>query len=85
MGGVALLFKELEFVGLARSGEAVPGALQPPTLDAVLDTLLAANKGRELGPDAIPLELIVLGGLPAAKLLHVLIVPKQSQQQAPMC
>ena len=53
LGGVAPSFKQPESRCRAREKGNVHGALRPPTLDGALDTLLAANKGRTLGPDSI--------------------------------
>ena len=56
------------------------GRLILPSLDDVLDALLVCSRGRALGPDAIPIELVIVGGLPAARLLRGLVGANWSQR-----
>ena len=62
----------------------VEGQLTPPSLDEVLDVLRCVAHGKALGPDATPIELIVAGGLPAARLVHALISACWLQRSAPL-
>ena len=54
-----------------------------PSLDDVLDRLMASAKGKALGPESIPIELVILGGLPAARLVHSLVVGSWRQRRPP--
>ena len=55
-----------------------------PSLDDVLDRLMASAKGKALGPDSIPIELVISGGLPAATLVHSLVVTSWRQRRPPL-
>ena len=59
-------------------------SLQPPSLDEVLHVLRACSKGKALGPNIVIIELVVLGGLPAARLLHGIIAACLLQGEAPL-
>ena len=77
------------FAVLPRSIEAKRRAvdmpvLTPPTFDEVLDALRVCSRGKAMGPDVIPIELILVGGLLAAFLLYRLIVDCWFQCEAPL-
>ena len=55
-----------------------------PSLDDVLDRLMASAKGKALGTDSLPIELVIAGGLPAAKLVHNLVVGSWRQRRPPL-
>ena len=55
-----------------------------PSLDDMLDRLMGSAKGKSLGPDSIPLELFIAGGLPAARLVHSLVVCSWRQRRPPL-
>ena len=61
------------------------GRLLLPSLDDVLDVLLDCSRGRALGPDVIPVEVVLVGGLPAAKLLRGLVGANWTQRRSPLC
>ena len=64
--------------------QAVEVTLVPPTLDEVLDVLRVCSRGKALGPDAVPVELVIAGGLIAARLVHALISGCWLQREAPL-
>ncbi len=53
-------------------------------MDEAIDTIKACSRGKALGPDSIPIELLMRGGLPAAGFLHCLIVACWLQGEAPI-
>ena len=55
-----------------------------PSLDDVLDRLMASAKGQSIRAESIPTELVITGGLPAAKLVHSLIVSSWRQRRPPL-
>ena len=44
-----------------------------------------SKRGRALGPDTAPIELVRVGGVPAAKLLHGVIAASWTQTRSPLC
>ena len=56
----------------------------PPTLDEVIDFVRKYQRGKALGTDLIPVELLLAGGLPVATLLHKLIVSCWLQRRVPL-
>ena len=89
MGGFPSSFEELSanVSPLPTDCTALPpldlSYLPLPSLDDVLDRLMASAKGKALGPDSIPIELVILGGLPAARLVHSLVVGSWKQRRPP--
>ena len=85
LGGLPIEFAALHALSTMHQWEAFVEPLLPPTLDEVIDVIMAYKRGKALGTDAIAMELIQLGGLPAAALLHGLICACWQQCQTPLC
>ena len=85
LGGLPIEFAALHALSTMHQREAFVEPLLPPTLDEVIDVIMAYKRGKALGTDAIAMELIQLGGLPAAALLHGLICACRQQCKTPLC
>ena len=59
--------------------------LQIPSLDDTSDVLMDCSRGRALGPDVLPIEVVQIGGLPAARLMQGLVVASWSQKRSALC
>ena len=68
----------------AKRRECDAGSLAPPTFDEVLDMLRMCSRGKAMCPDVVPIELILVGGLPTAYLVYRLIVACWLQCEAPL-
>ena len=56
------------------------GRITSPSLDDVIVVLLACSCRRVLGPDVIPIEVVIVGGLLVVKLLHGLVGASWAQR-----
>ena len=84
LAGIPSSFQQLQHLSESRNLRNLEGQLTPPSLDEVLDVLRCVAHGKAVGPDATPIELIVAGGLPAARLVHALISACWLQRSAPL-
>ena len=84
LGGVPTTFRSLQAMIETRKQGTPEVSLALPSLDELLDVIWACSRGKALGPDAIPVELILAGGLPAGKLVHGLICACWLQSELPL-
>ena len=64
------------------SSSSTADPIEHPSLDCMLHVLRDSKRRRSIGPDAIPIELVQIGGHPAASLLHGLVVASWFQKKA---
>ena len=85
LGGGPSTFASLSFSTGSSTLPLTVDTFVPPTLDHTFDVILDSKRGRALGPDSAPIELVQIGGLPAASLLHGLVIACWSQNKSPLC
>ena len=84
LGGAMSSFNELSELATGAPDRLLGTSLVPPSLDELLDVILDSSRGRAIGTDAIPIEVIQVGGLPAASLVHSLILACWAQTRSPL-